>query len=407
MSNQSPGPGYRLLSVLLLPVWLVHALWHGQTQGLRCYFRLRCWGRKSMAKTALTWIHASSVGEIEAVIPLVRELIDSGESILLTSFTATGYKSIKRNFNDGVEAAIIPADFAWTCIRFLRQHPLKLCLLMETELWPEMLYQTAQRGVPIVQINARLSRKSLQAPAFARSILRRTLSYISLHLTRNDSDRSQLIQLGADPLKIKVTGNLKSSIDLLSGYPKLIDREYLLVASSHEGEEIMLLSQRTAPGEKLLLVIAPRHPVRSKAIQQQLSQLGVSYATRSRSQPIDAQTQVYLADTLGEMKALMAHARIVIMGGSFDNTGGHNLIEPAALARPIITGPSDDNIREDIKSLGDAIIQVPDVAACWQSVERLLNNPEQATTLGLRAREAVAQQSHILGNYLAEIKPWL
>jgi 3-deoxy-D-manno-octulosonic-acid transferase len=407
MSYASPGPGYRLLSLLLLPIWLLQALWHGKTQGLKYYFRLRFWGSKDEAKTVQTWVHASSVGEIEAVTPLVRELIDGGESILLTSFTATGYKSIKRNFNDSVEAAIIPVDFAWTCKRFLRQHQVKLCLLMETELWPELLYQSARRGIPIVQINARLSQKSLQAPAFVRSLLRRSISYISLHLTRNDSDRSCLIQLGADPLKIRIIGNLKSSTDLLSSYPNLIDREYLLIASSHEGEETMLLSHRSALTEKLLIVIAPRHPARSNTIQQQLTQLGLNYATRSQSEPIGAQTQVYLADTLGELKALIAHARIVIMGGSFNNTGGHNLIEPAALARPIITGPSDDNIREDIKLLGDAIIQVPDVEACWQSVEHLRGNPEQATTLGLQAREAVAKQSHILDNYLAEIKPWL
>jgi len=407
MSYVPPGPGYRLLSVLLLPIWLLQALWHGKTQGLKCYFRLRFRGEKDKAKSAQTWVHASSVGEIEAVTPLVRALIDSGESILLTSFTATGYKSIKRNFNDSVEAAIIPVDFVWTCKRFLRRHQLKLCLLMETELWPEMLYQCARRGIPIVQINARLSQKSLQAPAFVRALLRRSMSYISLHLTRNDSDRNRLIELGADPLKIRIIGNLKSSTDLLSSYPNLIDREYLLIASSHEGEETMLLSQRSALTEKLLIVIAPRHPARSSTIQQQLSQLGLNYATRSRSQPIDAQTQVYLADTLGELKALMAHARIVIMGGSFDNTGGHNLIEPAALARTIITGPSDDNIREDIKLLGDAIIQVADVEACWQSVEHLLSNPEQATALGLQAREAVAKQSHVLDNYLTEISPYL
>ena len=407
MSYQSPGLGYRLLSVLLLPIWLIQALWHGQTQGLKGYFRLRCCGRRSVLKTPQTWVHASSVGEIEAVTPLVRELIKSGESILLTSFTATGYRSINRNFKNSVEAAIIPVDFIWNCRRFLQQHPIKLCLLMETELWPEMLYQTAQCGVPIIQVNARLSRKSLQAPAFVRSILRRCLGYISLHLARNDSDRSHLIELGADPLKIKVIGNLKSSIDLQSSYPNLIEAEYLLIASSHEGEEIKLLSQPAVLSKKPLIVIAPRHPTRSRSIQQQLSQLGISFATRSQSQSIEAQTQVYLADTLGELKTLMAHARIVIMGGSFDNTGGHNLIEPAALACPVITGPSDDNIREDIKLLGDAVIQVPDVATCWQQVEHLLNNPAEATSLGLRAREATRQQSHMLADYLNEIKPCL
>ena len=156
-----------------------------------------------------------------------------------------------------------------------------------------------------------------------------------------------------------------------------------------------------------MVVIAPRHPVRSREIQQQLSQLGINYAIRSQSQPIDTQTEVYLADTLGELKTLMAHARVVIMGGSFDNTGGHNLIEPAALARPIITGPSDDNIREDIKLLGDTVKQVPNVEACWQSVELLLSDPDAATSIGLRAREAVEKQSGTLDNYIAEIKPFL
>jgi 3-deoxy-D-manno-octulosonic-acid transferase len=407
MSYQSPGLGYRLLSVLLLPIWLIQALWHGQTQGLKNYFRLRCWGNKSAQKPTLTWVHASSVGEIESITPLVRKLLDSGESILLTSFTASGYKSIKRNFNDSVESAIIPVDFVWACKRFLHQHPIKLCLLMETELWPEMLYQTARRAIPIIQVNARLSRKSLQTPAFVKAILERSLGYISLHLTRNDSDRSHLIELGADPLRIKVIGNLKSSIDLLSSYPRLIEAEYLLIASSHEGEETKLLAQAAEIPEKPLIVIAPRHPTRSKSIQQQLSQLGINHATRSQSEPIEAHTEVYLADTLGELKALMAHARIVIMGGSFNNTGGHNLIEPAALACAIITGPSDDNIRADIKLLEGAVIQVADVATCWQQVEYLLSNPDQAKSLGLKALEATQKQSHTLDNYLVEIKSWL
>ena len=409
MSIRSPGFGYRLLSLLLLPVWMLQALWHGHTHGLGSYFRLRCWGSESVSSHPQIWIHASSVGEITAVSPLVRALLDRGESILLTSFTATGYQSIGRNFSEGVQAGIIPIDFIWNCRRFFRRQPIKLCLLMETELWPELLYQATRRGFSIIQVNARLSHKSLGAPSFVRSILQRTLGYISLHLTRNERDRDHLIQLGADSENIKIIGNLKSSIDTLSAYPKLIEREYLLFASSHDDEEMMLLSHRPDGAGKLLIVIAPRHPKRSKAIQQQLAQLGVNYSTRSQAQAINSQTEVYLADTLGELKALMLHARIVIMGGSFDQTGGHNLIEPAALACAIITGPSDDNIREDIKLLGkgSGIIQVPDVEACWQTVEHLLNNPEQATKLGVQAQQAVQTQANILNSYLDEIKAFL
>jgi 3-deoxy-D-manno-octulosonic-acid transferase len=217
------------------------------------------------------------------------------------------------------------------------------------------------------------------------------------------------MQLGVDLENIKIIGNLKSSSNTLSSYARLIETEYLLLASSHEGEEMMLLSHRPGGFEKLLIVIAPRHPKRSKAIQQQLSQLEINYATRSLSQVIDSQTEVYLADTLGELKALMMHARLVIMGGSFDQTGGHNLIEPAALACAIITGPSDHNIREDIKLLGQdkGIIQVADMDACWLAVEHLLNHPDAATRLGNRAQQAVQSQTSMLDSYLDEIKPWL
>jgi 3-deoxy-D-manno-octulosonic-acid transferase len=409
MTLSPPELFYRLLSFSLLPLWLLHAFWHGYRQNLSGYLRLRLGADKDRSNKPLVWVHAASVGEVEAVTPLVRALCDQGEAVLFTSFTATGFRTIQRNLLDRVEHSIIPIDIGWICARFIRQHNIKLCLLMETELWPELLYQAAHEGIPIIQLNARLSRKSLNAPRLIRNLLRRTMSYISLHLTRNDNDRDNLMQLGALQQNIKIVGNLKSAIELSINYPKLVERDYLLFASSHGNEEDLWLSHRPASVGKLLLVIAPRHPKRSKEIQQQLSQLGLEHATRSLSQSITAQTEVYLADTLGELKALMAHAQIVVMGGSFDQTGGHNLIEPAALGCAVITGPSDSNIREDIELLGDGkgIIQVPNITACWQKIEHLLANPDQARELGIQAQQAVRQRTHILNDYLAEINPYL
>ena len=409
MTLSSPGFSYRLISFLLLPLWLIHALWHGYKQGMASYPRFRVWGKHKKSKDPLVWVHAASVGEVEAVTPLVRALISLGEAVLFTSFTATGYRTIQRNFADSVEYGIIPIDISWSCAQFIRKCNIKLCLLMETELWPELLYQTADKGIPIIQLNARLSRKSLEAPRLIRKFLHRSMTYITLHLTRNDNDRDNLMQLGAAEQKIKIVGNLKTAIDLAPNYPKLVERDYLLLASSHDYEEILWLSHRPASAEKLLLVIAPRHPQRIKEIQQQLSKLELEYAIRSLSQAVTPQTEVYLADTLGELKSLMAHALIVVMGGSFDQTGGHNLIEPAALGCAIITGPSDSNIREDIDLLGDGkgIIQVPDITACWQKIEHLLANPDQAKELGKQAQQAVRQRTHILNDYLTAIKPFL
>jgi 3-deoxy-D-manno-octulosonic-acid transferase len=409
MTLSSPGVIYRLISFLLLPLWLAQALWHGHKQGLTNYLKLRLGVGENKTKQSLVWVHAASVGEVEAVTPLIRLLHEQGESLLVTSFTATGYRTIKRNFADQVESGIVPIDLAWSCRRFVRQHSIKLCLLMETELWPELLYQTARKEIPIIQINARLSHKTLESPRPIRRLLQHSMNNISLHLTRNNSDRDNLMQFGAAQEKIKIVGNLKSGIELSPDYPKLIERDYLLLASSHDNEEQLLLSQRPASAENVLLVIAPRHPKRSQAIQQQLSQLKLDTATRSLSQAITPQTQVYLADTLGELKAFMAHAQIVIMGGSFDQTGGHNLIEPAALGCALITGPSDSNIRDEITLLGDGvgIFQVDNMTGCWQKITLLLDDPRQRKQLGQQALRAFRSQTDVLDGYLAEIRPFL
>jgi len=409
MNYLAPGSGYRLLSLLLLPLWLVHALVHGRSQTLRCYFRLRCLGKKNQSNEPKIWVHAASVGEVQAISPLVRALRDQGESLLFTAFTPSGYKTIQGNFSDSIETGIIPIDFLWFCRRFFRRRRIKLCLLMETELWPELLFQATRNELPIIRINARLSRKSIEAPIFIRYIIRRTLEYVTSHLIRNESDREALIQFGVAPQDIKIAGNLKSRLGEPVAASRLLEPQYLLLASSREGEELMLLKQRPAGFEKILIVIAPRHPARSKSIQQQLKKLGVNYAIRSQSQAINANTEVYLADTLGELKALMAHARIVVMGGSFDASGGHNLIEPASLACPIITGPSDSNIREDIALLGDGtgIYQVRDMAECWEKITLLLDNPDQSKALGQHALQAVTNQPDVLDRYLVEIRPYL
>jgi len=407
MNADSPGMAYRLFSLLLLPFWLIHGFLHGRNYGLPGYLSQRFWSKKNQSTSAQVWIHASSVGEVVAVSPLVNTLIKQGESILFTSFTASGYQTIKGNFPNGINAGVIPVDFIINCRLFIRQNKIKLCLLMETELWPELLYQTAQRNIPIIQINARLSNKTTDAPIFIRYMLRRAISAIRLHLARNQQDKALLLGLGADEANIKVIGNLKSRFQQTELPTRLIDQDYLLLASSHEGEEQLLLEQMPAQWQKQLIVIAPRHPKRSESIQKELSNAGIQFAVRSLSQPVKAQTQVYLADTLGELKAFMAHASLVIMGGSFDQTGGHNLIEPASLGCAIITGPSDSNIINDIQLLGDAIIQVKDMAACWKQVGILLADPTQATVLGQKALEVIKGESDVLENYLTEIKPYL
>ena len=404
-----PGFAYRLLALLLYPLWLIHALLHGHNHTLAEYSSLR---RSKYAADELPriWVHASSVGEVRALGALVTALLARGDNILFTSFTASGYQAIQRDFGERLVSAVIPIDCAWHCHRFFSCYRIRLALVMETELWPELLYQARQQGIELLLINARLSAKSLRRNRFLRALLGRTLGYFSQILARNHNDREAFLQLGANADDVRILGNLKAHNPGVRETPeRIVTRDYLLLASSHGGEEQDLLAARSATLPPLLLVIAPRHPMRSERLQTAFKQLGLRFAVRSQQQPIDADTEVYLADTLGEMKSLLAHARVVIMGGSFDDTGGHSLIEAASLGCAIVTGPSDSNIRGDIDMLGNGqgVIQVDSVAACWQTVANLLEQPERAQALAQEAQARLARQPDILQDYLDAITPRL
>ena len=402
MNAAAPGLFYRLLALALYPFWVIHALLHGRKHQLIQYPALRMAG-VTADQQARIWVHAASVGEVHAIAPLVKGLLERGNKILFTSFTATGYQAIQRDFAERVTCSVIPIDCYWHCRRFLMRNNIRLGVVMETELWPELLYQARRKGIELVLVNARLSKKSLQANALVRVLLARTLGYFAQILTRNQNDREALQSLGADGARIRILGNLKARPETPSNPARLIERDYLLLASSHAGEEQRLLAARPAEMKSLLVVIAPRHPPRSATIQTEIEALGLRYAVRSKAQPVAAETEVYLADTLGELMPLMAHARIVVMGGSFDDTGGHNLIEPASLACATITGPSDNNIRSDIDMLGigQGVLQVNTIEECWSAISKLMANPKEAQRLAGEAQSRIAQQPDVVQNYLS------
>ena len=404
MTVTRPGFGYRLLTFPLYLFWILHALKHGFKHGLPRYLSMRMFGFDS-DNDERVWVHASSVGEVNAVTPLVQALMQQGEKVLFTSFTATGYHAIQEIFSDSVCSTVIPFDHCWPCRRFFRQHRVKLGLVMETELWPELLYQARRHGVELLLVNARLSRKSLDAGGFVRGLLAQTLGYFAEILVRNKKDRDAFMYLGVDEDRIRIVGNLKLHGKRANPESRLIERDYVILASSHSGEEQQLLAARPPDLGRLLIVLAPRHPDRSGAIQLQIEDLGMAYSVRSKAQPIVPETEVYLADTLGELTVLMAHARVVIMGGSFDTTGGHNLVEPASLGRAIITGPSDSNITEDIQMLGadQGVLQVENITECWALIADLLRHPERAEALGQEAKSRVMRQPDIIQQYLAVI----
>ena len=401
-----PSLGYRLLSALLFMVWVGHAGWMAWRHRRRDYFLQRLGLFNPPSARRAIWIHAASVGEVELIRPLAEALAQN-HRVVVSCFTITGFEQAKKNLPNSIDVIALPIDF-WPISRaFIQRFDFRLALIAETELWPETLYQTARRGIPLLQINARLSHKSLSTRGWRRALLTRTLGYFDRFLTRNEKDIENLQSMGVATDKISLCGNLKyAGHDGAAEIPApLIERPYILFASTHAPEERLFAEMIERIDHAPLCVIAPRHPKRAAEILRQLKPLALNIRQRSQHEAIDADTDLYLADTLGEMQPLMAHARLVVMGGSFTPVGGHNILEPARLGAAIITGWSDDNIRADIEFLQahQAIIQVRDIDELIAAINRLLNEESALEALRSQAASVMKNQSQTLQKTLGEI----
>ncbi len=396
---------YRLLSTILFLPWCLHALWCAYKYKQPSYFWQRL-GFLGILEKKIIWLHASSIGEIDAINPLVTKLLDR-HSVLVTTFTATGYQHARRLLPAAAVVRSIPIDFWPLSFHFVHQMDCKLALIIETELWPETLFQLDKHKTPLLQVNARISRKSLNAHSFFKSILSDTLGYFDSHLTRSKTDAKNLIALGANPDNIKVIGNLKfAEAEETTDYQDIIKMPYILLASTHHPEEKELVQTCINSGYDGLIVIVPRHPKRAEKIISELSSAGLSIAQRSKNELIDSDTKIYLADTLGELEALIQYSTLVIMGGSFIQYGGHNVLQPARLGKTTLTGPSDYDFKEEVALLlkHNAIIQVRDKSELEQQLRKLLNHPEAAKEVGINAKRVFSLQSEILQQYVSAIE---
>ena len=395
---------YRFISFLLFPLWLIHGWRHGKRRGNANYLTLRLARNLPQVSQPLTWLHAASVGEVEAITPLANHYLKAGKSLLITSFTASGLATIKKNFGDRVISSVIPIDSPGPCERFFDHFTITHGLILETELWPQLLRTARLRDIPVVLANARLSAKTY-GNRLVRSILSGTTKDLAKILCRNPSDKDHFLLLGANPTAIEVIGNLKAAPREPVHHQPIIERPYLLLASSHEPEEAEFLQHRPGNRSLPLLVIVPRHPERSSSLQDMMKSLRLTFAVRSLGQLPDKNTEVYLADTLGELTAFMQYATVVLMGGSFEGTGGHNLHEPARLGCCIVTGPSDSNIKDDISWLqrDQGIKQVTSMEQAWQVIQALLGNPTAARALGDHARQRSVSEGDLLSSYIKAI----
>ncbi|OLQ86627.1 3-deoxy-D-manno-octulosonic acid transferase [Vibrio ponticus] len=365
------------------------------------------------------WIHAVSVGESIAAIPLIRAIKQSNpkQNIVVTTTTSTGAAQIEK-LGNLVEHRYMPIDFTWAINGFLNAIKPSQLLIIETELWPNTLHQLGKKHIPITVVNARLSEKSCRNYEKVGRLFKQMQENIDQILCQSEADAKRFARLGVDNQKLQVTGSIKFDIQIskhIQQQGRLLrehigsDRPVWIAASTHAGEdEIILSSHRRIldKNKEALLIIVPRHPERFNDVYQLSIGAGFNVARRTVTDSLNQSSQVYLADTMGEMLILLSSADICFMGGSLlgKKVGGHNLLEPTAVGIPSITGPSYFNFKE----ITEALVEEK-IVSITSSEDEIANSLEQfwqsdSTKVKQRALQFIAHQGGAIQKSLSHIK---
>ncbi len=348
------------------------------------------------------WIHAVSVGEVNAAAPLVRALRRDYPSapLVVTTVTPTGSARVHQLFGDSVFHVYLPYDLPLAVGRFLALVRPRLALIVETEIWPNLYHACAQRGIPLMIVNARLSRRSLRGYRPFRALAREALGCVQLIAAQSRSDAARYRLLGADPRLIVVTGNMKFDMsiprDAVPAGEALrlhwgATRAVWIAASTHEGEEQAALDAHRlilARHPDALLLLAPRHPERFRLVEHLVRTQGFVLATRSAHGAPGSAEQVFIIDAMGQLMPYFAASDVAFVGGSLVGIGGHNVLEPAALGRPVLVGPHTFNFEEITLSLvrSGGAARVADHAQLARGVLDLLADGPRRERMGRAAR---------------------
>jgi 3-deoxy-D-manno-octulosonic-acid transferase len=359
------------------------------------------------------WLHAASVGELNTALPLLRRLHENYPRALfvVTTNTATASRLLAQQQLARCTHCYLPIDLPGAVHRFIKATQPRLGLILETELWPNLYARCARNNIPLLLLNARLSAKSYAAPAWVRAGQGYCVAQLDYILARSAADQDQFLQLEAAPERVAVIDNLKYAPPPAPAAPtpqKVTSRSYALAASTHEDEEFQFarLLSPLLKHYNHLLVIAPRHPERRASILAQLARLPVTIALRSHNDAITDETDIYLLDSMGELQAWIAGAALVLMGGSWIPHGGQNILEPARAGKPGIAGPYMHNFTQETAELvaHNAALQLHGAAELIAAVERLLQEPEWAASLGKNAREFMQRKSDVVDRYMQALQ---
>ncbi len=409
---------YNLLFTLILPLIIVRLLW----RSLKAPAYARRWAERfgfaqlSAEQKALKgqwlWVHAVSVGESIAAAPLIRKLLQEHPEIpiVVTTMTPTGSERVQAMFPEQVCHVYAPYDHPIAVQNFLRRFNPRLLLIMETELWPNIVHYSKKSGAKVMVANARLSEKSARGYEKFIKLAAPMLASIDCIATQAQNDAQRFVRLGVPVAKVPVTGSIKFEIDLVDNGQEqhqqiaaLIEgaRPVLIAASTREGEEEKVLAafKKCLPKiPELLLVLVPRHPERFRAVAKLCQTQGLSVVSRSEAREVTELDNVFLGDSMGEMLSYFAISDLAFVGGSLVDTGCHNVLEPAALGLPVLVGPSQFNFQTICEQLEEAgaLKTVIDEVHLSHTILELFADPEQSKAMGLAGQKIIAENKGAL-----------
>ena len=414
---------YSLVIRLALPVSLYYLIWRGLRQ--REYFD-RWSERFALYRVpgldGCVWVHAVSVGEVNVAAPLVAALRarDPGLPVLVTTTTPTGSARVRALWGDQVRHVYLPYDLPGAVRNFLDHFRPRVAVVIETEIWPNLFAEAQARGIPLLIANARLSERSLRGYRPIAALVEAALGKVSAVAAQSEADAARYRRLGADPARVQVTGNIKYDLPVPAGLVEQASawrrtwgkRPVWIAASTHPGEEEAMREAHRAVLARhpdALLLWAPRHPERFAAVAADAEQGGLRVATRRRDGLPRHDTEVFVVDTLGELMAFFAAADVAFVGGSLQDVGGHNVLEPAALGVPALVGPHTFNFQEstDLLIEAGAVQRIADAATLAAAVDRAFGDPAAAQARGAAGRVRIAGERGALARTMALLEPLL
>lgn len=409
---------YSFLMYLLSPYLLIRLWWKGR--------RLPAYRQRIAERFVLDsskkivvdiWVHAVSLGEVIAAIPLIDSLLDRGWTVLITTMTPTGAERVHGRFGDRVHHRYVPYDLPWVLRRFFKKVKPRLGLIVETELWPNLIHFSAQQKIPLFLINGRLSDRSCQNYLKIKWLIKPLLNQFTRIFAQSADDARRFEALGAEHERVVALGNMKFDLqipdnksaifaDLQTHWGK--DRSVVIAASTHEDEELQILSRlkKLQVGvDKMILLIAPRHPERFQSVYQLAVDQGFNVGLRSKLSSLNPDNEVVILDCLGELMGFYQISDYAFVGGSLVPVGGHNMLEPIAMQVPVFSGPQVHNFKTICRDLQEA--QAIEIASDADDlVARIIAvHQDQAKRTGLVENATAVLESNkgAVARYVAEV----